>query len=92
MKITAVKPLVVHAEMRNWVFVKVETDQSAYGQKTETIRAQSNIGSLNEGQEMGAIAGVRDGLGEPGAVAAERIFGRAENRILRAKLPRGNCG
>ncbi len=26
MKITAVKTLVVNAEMRNWVFVKVETD------------------------------------------------------------------
>src|SRR6476646_4529536 len=27
MKITDVRTLVVHAEMRNWVFVKVETDQ-----------------------------------------------------------------
>ena len=32
MKITAVKSLVVNAEMRNWVFVKVETDQAGlYG-------------------------------------------------------------
>ena len=28
MKITAIKTLVVNAEMRNWVFVKVETDQA----------------------------------------------------------------
>ena len=27
MKITAVKAVVVNAELRNWVFVKVETDQ-----------------------------------------------------------------
>ena len=28
MKITAIKSVVVNAEMRNWVFVKVETDQA----------------------------------------------------------------
>ena len=27
MKITAVKTVVVNAKMRNWVFVKIETDQ-----------------------------------------------------------------
>jgi galactonate dehydratase len=27
MKITAVRTTVVNAEMRNWIFVKVETDQ-----------------------------------------------------------------
>ena len=32
MKITAIKTLVCNAEMRNWVFVRVETDQSGlYG-------------------------------------------------------------
>jgi galactonate dehydratase len=31
MKITAVKTLVVNARMRNWVFVKVETDEGLYG-------------------------------------------------------------
>ena len=32
MKITAVKTVVVNAEMRNWVFVKIETDQQGlYG-------------------------------------------------------------
>jgi galactonate dehydratase len=30
-KITAVKTLVVNARMRNWVFVKVETDEGLYG-------------------------------------------------------------
>ena len=28
MKITAVRTIVVNAQMRNWVFVKVETDQA----------------------------------------------------------------
>ena len=27
MKITAITPLLCHARMRNWIFVKVETDQ-----------------------------------------------------------------
>lgn len=27
MKITAITPLICHARMRNWIFVKVETDQ-----------------------------------------------------------------
>ena len=31
MKITAVKTIVVNAEMRNWVFVKVETDAGLHG-------------------------------------------------------------
>ena len=32
MKITNIKTVVVNAEMRNWVFIKVETDQQGlYG-------------------------------------------------------------
>jgi galactonate dehydratase len=31
MKITAVRPLIVNAQMRNWIFVKVETDQGLIG-------------------------------------------------------------
>ncbi len=31
MKITNIRTLVVNAELRNWVFVKVETDQGLYG-------------------------------------------------------------
>src|ERR1017187_7051446 len=50
-------------------------------EKTETIRRQSKIGSLDEEQKMGAIAGVRDGLGEPRTVAAERISGCGESNF-----------
>ncbi|MGH2405420.1 MAG: galactonate dehydratase [bacterium] len=31
MKITAIRPLIVHARMRNWIFVKVETDDGLVG-------------------------------------------------------------
>ena len=31
MKITAIRPLIVNARMRNWVFVKVETDEGLVG-------------------------------------------------------------
>src|SRR5687768_11323436 len=31
MKITAIRTVVVNARMRNWVFVKVETDEGLYG-------------------------------------------------------------
>ena len=30
MKITRVETVVVNAEMRNWIFVKVETDNAVY--------------------------------------------------------------
>jgi transposase-like protein len=42
-----------------------------YGQKKETIRGQSKIDDRHEEQEVGATAGVRDGLCQPGASAAE---------------------
>jgi len=31
MQITAIRPLIVHARMRNWIFVKVETDEGLVG-------------------------------------------------------------
>jgi galactonate dehydratase len=38
MKITAIKTLIVNAEMRNWIFVKVETDQQGlYGWGEATL-------------------------------------------------------
>ena len=58
-------------------------------QKTTTIFRQSKIGTLDEEQEMGAIAGVRSGLGEPGAIAAERISGRGESYSEGEAGPKG---
>ena|SRR5579872_975225 len=45
--------------------------QEEYGQNTKPARRESKIGSRHEEQEVGATAGVRDWLGEPGASAAE---------------------
>ena len=37
MKITALDTVVVHAEMRNWVFVKVSTDEGLVGWGEATV-------------------------------------------------------
>ena len=49
MKITAIKTLVCHARMRNWVFVKVLTDQDGlwgWGEATLEWHTRSVIGPL----------------------------------------------
>src|ERR1700736_6307195 len=51
MKITSVKPLVVHAEMRNWVFVKVETDQPGlfgWGEASLEWKTRSVVGAVED--------------------------------------------
>jgi galactonate dehydratase len=55
MKITAVKPLVVHAEMRNWVFVKVETDQPGlwgWGEASLEWKTRSVVGAVQDFEPM----------------------------------------
>ena len=37
MKITAIDTVIVHAEMRNWVFVKVSTDEGLVGWGESTV-------------------------------------------------------
>ena len=51
MKITAIKTLVVHAEMRNWVFVKVETDEDGlygWGEATLEWKTAGVVGSVDD--------------------------------------------
>jgi galactonate dehydratase len=51
MKITAIKPLVVNAEMRNWVFVKVETDQPGlygWGESTIEWKTRAVVGAIED--------------------------------------------
>jgi len=51
MKITAVKPLIVNANMRNWVFVKVETDEPGlYGWGEATLEWKTNtvVGAIED--------------------------------------------
>jgi len=50
-KITAIKPIVVNAGMRNWIFVKVETDQPGlygWGEATLEWKTRGVIGALED--------------------------------------------
>lgn len=51
MKITGIKTCVVNAEMRNWIFVKVETDQPGlygWGEATLEWKTQAVVGALKD--------------------------------------------
>src|SRR5262245_53568614 len=51
MKITAVKTVVVNAEMRNWVFVKVETDVAGlfgWGEASLEWKTRSVVGAVED--------------------------------------------
>ena len=51
MKITNVKTLVVNAEMRNWVFVKVETDQAGlygWGEASLEWKTRAVVGAVED--------------------------------------------
>ncbi len=55
MKITAVKTLVCHARMRNWIFVKVLTDQSGlwgWGEATLEWHTRSVVGAVEDLAEL----------------------------------------
>lgn len=51
MKIVAITTLVVNADMRNWVFVRVETDQPGlygWGEATLEWKTQAVVGAVND--------------------------------------------
>ena len=50
MKITGLKTAVVNAEMRNWVFVKVETDEGLYGWGEASLewKTRSLVGAVED--------------------------------------------
>jgi galactonate dehydratase len=54
MKITKLKTVVVHAEMRNWVFVKVETDAGLYGWGEASLewKTRSVVGAVDDFEPM----------------------------------------
>lgn len=55
MKITAVRTLVVNAEMRNWVFVRVETDQDGlwgWGEASLEWKTRSVVGAVQDFEPM----------------------------------------
>lgn len=55
MKITAVKTIVVNAEMRNWVFVKLETNQDGlcgWGEASLEWKSRSVVGAIQDFEPM----------------------------------------
>lgn len=55
MKVTAIKTVVVNAEMRNWVFVKVETDQDGlwgWGEASLEWKTRSVVGAVQDFEPM----------------------------------------
>jgi galactonate dehydratase len=51
MKITAIKTVVVNAEMRNWVFVKIETDQAGlygWGEASLEWKTRAVVGAVED--------------------------------------------
>ncbi|MBO0931977.1 galactonate dehydratase [Fibrella aquatilis] len=50
MRITDIKTLVVNAHLRNWIFVKVETDQGLYGWGEATLewKTRAVVGAIND--------------------------------------------
>src|SRR4029078_12197340 len=51
MKITSIKALVCNAEMRNWVFVRVETDEPGlfgWGEATLEWKTRAVVGALQD--------------------------------------------
>lgn len=51
MKITAIKTLVCHARMRNWIFVKIETDQPGligWGEATLEWHTRAVVGAVED--------------------------------------------
>src|SRR5688572_28700141 len=55
MKITAIETLVCHARMRNWIFVKVVTDQPGlvgWGEATLEWHTRSVVGAIEDLAEL----------------------------------------
>lgn len=50
MKITDIKTLIVNADLRNWIFVKVETDQGLYGWGEATLewKTRAVVGAIED--------------------------------------------
>ena len=51
MKITAIRTVVVNAQMRNWVFVKVETDEAGlfgWGEASLEWKTRSVVGAIED--------------------------------------------
>ncbi len=55
MKITDIKTLIVNAQMRNWIFVKIETDQPGlygWGEATLEFKTRAVVGAVEDFKPM----------------------------------------
>jgi galactonate dehydratase len=89
MKITSIKTLVVNAQMRNWVFVKVETDQSGlfgWGEASLEWKTRAVVGAIEDlapiilGEDPGRIEHLyqklyRQGFWRLGVIGMSAISG-----------------
>ncbi len=50
MKITAIRPVIVNAQMRNWIFVKVETDEgiTGWGEASLEWKTRGVVGCIED--------------------------------------------
>ena len=76
MKITRISSLVVNANMRNWIFVKVETDQDGlygWGEAVESNAVSVYVHQLRRklgADFIGTMRGVGYFVGRPGGSAS----------------------
>ena len=76
MKITKISTVVVNAEMRNWVFVKVETDQpglAGWGEATLEWKPRSVVGAVEAGQQDAHRSALIDSTGREYELAVEAV-------------------
>lgn len=55
MKIVSIEPLVVNADMRNWIFIKIRTDQDGlygWGEATLEWKTRSVVGAIEDVRDM----------------------------------------
>ncbi len=80
MKITRISTLVVNARMRNWIFVKVETDQPGlygWGEATLEWKTKGVVGAI---EDLSVLLIGKDPAGPStcGRSCTGNIFGVAE--------------
>ena len=51
MKITSIRSVIVHAEMRNWIFVRVETDRGPVVLASDAAHYYGNLHRRSQGRE-----------------------------------------
>ena len=101
MKITRITPLIVNANMRNWIFVKVETDEPGlygWGEATLEWKTRSVAGAIEDLAELLAAWSAQgvDGFNIPSlfgvAVGGPYLHGGAAETLEDLLDPAGDFG